>query len=258
MVTRNTPWPAGTPCWVDLSVDDIDKAVAFYGGLLGWEFQRGGPEMGGYSLALKNGAHVAGIGPKMMPDMPTAWTTYVATDDLDATVAKITAAGGTILSPAMDVMTLGRMAIATDPAGAVFGLWQSGDHTGFGVANEDSTVTWNENMSRDYEANRKFYGDVFGYRYDEVPNDTMKYATLNLRHGTVGGIGELPANLPPEIKAHWMLFFAVPNIESAMAKLPGLGGRITQPLLDTPYGRMAVATDDQGAAFTLVQPPPTA
>jgi len=29
VVTRDTRWPAGTPCWVDVTVDDIPKAIAF-------------------------------------------------------------------------------------------------------------------------------------------------------------------------------------------------------------------------------------
>ena len=62
MVTRDTPWPEGTPCWVDLSVDDLPKAIAFYQGLFGWEVQRGGPEVGGYSMALIGGKAAAGIG----------------------------------------------------------------------------------------------------------------------------------------------------------------------------------------------------
>ena len=48
---RDTRWPAGTPCWVDVSVDDVPKAIAFYQALFGWDIQVGGPEVGGYSIA---------------------------------------------------------------------------------------------------------------------------------------------------------------------------------------------------------------
>ncbi|MEU3711161.1 VOC family protein [Streptomyces catenulae] len=257
MVTRDTPWPEGTPCWVDLAVDDIDRAVAFYGGLLGWNVQRGGAEVGGYSLVVHEGANVAGIGPKMSPGVPTAWTTYLATEDTDRTAARITAAGGTVVVAPMDVMTLGRMAVAADPAGGVFGLWKAGDHTGFGIANEHGTVVWNENMSRDYAHNREFYGSVFGYRYGDIDDGMIKYATLDLPHGTVGGIGELPASLPQEIPAHWMTYFSTPDIDADVARVPGLGGTVAQPPFDTPHGRMAVVADDQGAVFSLITPPPT-
>ena len=64
MVTRDTRWPAGTPCWVDVSVDDVPKAIAFYQALFGWDIQAGGPEVGGYAIAHHNGRIVAGLGPK--------------------------------------------------------------------------------------------------------------------------------------------------------------------------------------------------
>ena len=85
MVTRDTRWPAGTPCWVDVSVDDVPKAIAFYRALFGWDIELGGPEVGGYSIAHQDGRIVAAISPKMgAPDAPSVWTTYLATDDADA------------------------------------------------------------------------------------------------------------------------------------------------------------------------------
>ena len=131
MVTRDTAWPPGTPCWADLSADDLGRARAFYSGLLGWNIPPGPAEMGGYSIADVAGRAVAGIGPKMgAPDAPVAWTTHLATDDADGSAARITAAGGQLLMEPFDVMDIGRMAIAADPAGAVFGLWQSLSFTG--------------------------------------------------------------------------------------------------------------------------------
>ena len=67
MVTRDSAWPSGTPCWVDLGVDDIARATAFYSGLFGWDIQAGPPEAGGYSMCLLAGHAVAGIGPKQGP-----------------------------------------------------------------------------------------------------------------------------------------------------------------------------------------------
>jgi len=86
MVTRDTAWGDGTPCWVDLGVADIAKAGAFYGALFGWEVHQGPPEVGGYALCLKDGKLVAGIGPKMGPaGESSTWTTYLAASDADAT-----------------------------------------------------------------------------------------------------------------------------------------------------------------------------
>lgn len=47
MTVRDTPWPVGTPCWVDLMTSDIGAAKEFYGGLFGWELVDQGEEAGG-------------------------------------------------------------------------------------------------------------------------------------------------------------------------------------------------------------------
>ncbi len=107
MVNRDTAWPEGTPCWVDLGVADIKKAITFYSAQFGWDIEEGGPEVGGYSLATIGGRNVAGIGPKMGGEQqPTMWTTYLAVDDADATAAKIKGAGGQVVMDVMDVMDL--------------------------------------------------------------------------------------------------------------------------------------------------------
>ena len=55
MVTRDSSWPSGTPCWVDLGVDDVSRATAFYSRLFGWDTQAGPPEAGGYTMCMLNG-----------------------------------------------------------------------------------------------------------------------------------------------------------------------------------------------------------
>ena len=256
MVTRDTRWPAGTPCWVDVSVDDVPKAVAFYEGLFGWDIQVGGPEVGGYSIAHSDGRIVAGIGPKMGPaEAPSAWTTYLATDDADATAAKIKGAGGQLLAEPMDVMSEGRMAIALDTAGAVFGIWQGENTTGVGVANEPGTLSWNEQMSRDWDASKAFYQAVFGYADQDMSSEGFKYAVLMVDGHEVGGIGEYPEGTPAEMPAAWGVYFAVTDTDAAMAKVTELGGRTVQPPMDTPFGRIGVVADNHGAVFSLITPP---
>ena len=256
MVTRDSAWPSGTPCWVDLGVDDIARACTFYSRLFGWDIQPGTPESGGYCLCLKTGHAVAGIGPKQgPPGTPSAWTVYLASDDADETASKITAAGGQILVAPMEVMDAGRMAIAADPAGAVFGVWQARSHTGMGLANEPGSVCWNENFSRDMDGNQAFYHAVFGYEYGDMSTPDFRYATLKLGGREVGGIGDLGTGFPPEVPAHWSTYFAVEDTDAAVAILTGAGGSVLRAPWDTPYGRMAAVSDDQGAAFSLMSAP---
>jgi predicted enzyme related to lactoylglutathione lyase len=256
MVTRDTPWPTGVPCWVDLGADDTDRARAFYSALLGWQAEPGSPETGGYSICQKNGRAVAGIGPKQAPaGVPPAWTTYIATDDADETAGKIAAAGGKVLLDPGDVMDAGRLAIAGDPGGAVFGLWQARATTGIELANEPGAPCWNENMSRDFEANKTFYRAVFGYDYEDMSSGGFRYAAFSVGGHVAGGIGELGPDFPAEIPPHWMVYFAVDDTDAAVTRVVELGGNVMRTPGDTPYGRMAVTSDDQGAVFSLISLP---
>lgn len=253
MVTREAAWPAGTPCWVDLGVDDITKAGAFYAGVFGWDISHGGPEVGGYSMCLKNGRAVAGIGPKQgPPGTPSAWTVYLASTDVDETAAAVRQAGGQVLAEPMTVMAFGRMAIAADPGGAVFGVWQAGEHTGFDLADEPGAVAWNENFSRDFDGNKVFYHAVFGYEYGDIPGMEFRYATVKLDGTEVGGIGELGPSFPADVPAHWSTYFAVPDTDAAVTTVTSTGGGVRREPWDTPYGRMAVVHDNQGAVFSLL------
>jgi uncharacterized protein len=253
MVTRDTAWPPGTPCWADLSADDLGRARAFYSGLLGWNIPPGPAEMGGYSIADVAGRAVAGIGPKMgAPDAPVAWTTHLATDDADGSAARITAAGGHLLMEPFDVMDIGRMAIAADPAGAVFGLWQSLSFTGAQLANEVGAMIWNEQLSRDLDGSKVFYQAVFGYGYGDIYDGDFRYATLELNGAIVGGIGELGDDRPADVPAHWSAYFAVADADAALSAVVRLGGRVIAPAWDSPYGRMAIVSDDQGGVFSVM------
>ncbi len=255
MSTREDPWPQGTPNWVDLSTPDPGASQQFYSSLFGWEVEDSGPEMGHYGMCRAGGRPVAGIGPQMGGDATPAWLTYLAADDVDKTAEAVAANGGTILAPPMDVGDAGRMAVAQDPTGAVFGIWQAGRTIGFERFNEPGSVVWNEAMSRDPERAKAFYTAVFGYGYD--PAQGMPYWMLQRAadHETVGGIGALEPSLPAEVPAQWRTYFLVDDTDVSAAKVRELGGNVVQPPVDTPFGRMAVVTDPQGAAFSIMTPP---
>jgi uncharacterized protein len=257
VVTRETAWPEGTPCWVDLAVSDIPKAIGFYSGAFGWEIQEGGEEVGGYAMAWLDGKTVAGIGPKMgSPESPTFWTVYLATDDADATTARIKGAGGHMLMEPMDVMDAGRMALATDITGAVFGIWQAREHIGVGLANAPGALTWNEHFSRDFEGAKAFYAAVFGYEYGDMSGDGFSYATLLLGGHEVGGIGGYPTETPVGHPAAWSTYFGTADTDSQAANVTNQGGTVVQPPRDSPYGRIAEVADNQGATFSVISVAP--
>ncbi len=254
MSTRDTAWAPGTPCWVDVAVGDVDSARLFYEGLFDWSVESGPPEFGGYSNAFKKGRYAAGITPQMTAGEPAAWTTYFAVADIDGVAAKVTASGGNVVADPMDVADLGKMALATDPAGAMFGLWQAGKHTGYTIANEPGTVIWTENMSTDWVVNKGFYQRVFGWDYDDMSDETFKYATFQVEGRVAGGLGEI-AESADATGAHWSVYFAVEDTDQAVDQAVRLGGSVIRPPWDTPQGRMAIVTDTQGASFALMSAP---
>lgn len=256
MPTRDTPWPEGTPCWVDLMSPDAERARAFYGELFGWQFQVGDESTGFYAMASLDDQQVAGVGALMAEGQPTVWTTYLAASDIEKTAQAILEAGGTVIQPPMDVFDFGRMAIAQDPTGGVFGLWQAGTHLGSTLVNETGTVVWNELLTRDYDAARAFYTDVFGYTYTELGDDGFQYSTIEVDGNTVGGLGGLPAEVPAAVPPHWLTYFAVDDADAAVEKAVALGGSVQRPAQDMPYGRHAGIADPSGAGFAVLKPIP--
>jgi predicted enzyme related to lactoylglutathione lyase len=250
MPTRDIPWPNGTPCWVDYGAADIDAAKAFYADLFGWEYTGGEPEYGGYLNATLKGEQAAGLGPRMDPNQPVAWTTYFATDDSDATVGRIREAGGTVVMEPMEVGPFGRMTIALDPQGNAFGLWEAGQHTGYRIYNEPGSLVWNEAAVDDSEAARAFYGAVFGFRFDEVPG-AGGYTTFATGDRPLGGLG---GHQPGSPKG-WTVCFAVASTDEAVAKVEAVGGKVTMSPQDTEFGRFAVVEDPWGAPFSVMQAP---
>lgn len=260
MPTHEGPWPQGTPCWIDVSVDDVGAARAFYAELFGWDIQDSPPEAGGYLMAMLDGKPVAGLGPRpaTMP-VPAAWTTYLAADSADDIHAKVLAAGGQAFMAPFDVMDAGRMFVAADPSGAVFGVWQAKAHGGAGVYNQPGAYTWTEVQTRDYQAAKAFYAAVFGYSYTEIGDGTAyNYATFTLPGGTdsVGGINDL-TKLPGQAPAHWLVWFDTADVDATLQRAKAIGASVTRDPSDSPYGRMAMLTAPQGEAFGVIDPTTT-
>jgi predicted enzyme related to lactoylglutathione lyase len=233
----------GVPSWVDLGADDPAAASEFYSSLLGWECPEGPPETGGYRVCLLRGLPVAGIGPKMGPG-PSTWTTYVNVADADDVAGKVTAAGGSVLAPPMDVMTFGRMAVFADPAGAVFAAWQAGEHKGAGVVNEPGAFTWSELMTTDTDGATAFYEAVFGWGLAASEMEgLLAYGEWQVGGRTIGGMMPKPPTVPAEMPPAWGVYFAVADTDATVGEVQRLGGSVMMPATDIEPGRFAVVAD---------------
>ena len=90
------------------------------------------------------GKNVAGVGPQQTPDMPPFWSVYVTVEDAAATSEAVTAAGGTVMVPPMDIFDAGTMAVYQDSVGSFVSCWQPDQHIGSQLVNVPGTFTWNE------------------------------------------------------------------------------------------------------------------
>ena len=273
-------YPAGVPCWVDTGQPDPEAAVEFYGGLFGWEFEDRMPadSPGRYFVAQLRGRDVAAVGsqPEQAPPTP-GWNTYVWVDSADDTTAKVKAAGGKALMEPFDVLEAGRMAVLTDPEGAVFSVWQAKEHKGAQLVNEPGTWNFSELNTRDPEGAKTFYGTVFGWEADTLDygegqttmwrlpgyGDFLERRDPDLRRrmaadGAPEGFEDAVAWLipmtsdqyPDDVPPHWNVTFAVDDADAVADRAAKLGGQVRVPPFDAPFVRMTVLSDPQGAAFT--------
>ena len=253
-----TSYTPGTPCWTDVTSTDLARSVEFYGALFGWQADVAPqPEAGGYTMFSLNGKYVAAGSPPQQEGIPSHWTTYIASDDVDTTAAKIREAAGTVLVEPFDVFDSGRMAVGQDPTGAIFGVWQAGNHIGAQLANEPGTMNWNECQTRDAKAAAAFYEAVFGVEVKQfLPAEGRPpYHVINVDGRGVAGIFEINEQMG-DVPPNWSTIFAVADHDATVAQAKELGGSALMQGLDLPeIGRLAVLRDPAGAVFQVLQPP---
>ncbi|AXK33413.1 VOC family protein [Streptomyces armeniacus] len=247
----------GTPCWASLMVHGLPASREFYHGLFGWEYRHGPQQLEPYVRAVVNGREVAGMGEmtsaRAQPHI--AWMPYMSTEDADTTAGLVRECGGTVAVGPLDVENAGRLAIAADPTGGTFGIWQPGTHLGLGTseAGAPGTPVWFELVTRETSSVGKFYPAVFGYEAEAVVSADFDYVTLHLDGRPVAGVHGVGRDLPRDRGPHWETYFAVEDTDAAARLVTELGGHVVRPPRDSPYGRLATVIDPEGAQFSVIR-----
>ncbi|QTJ67809.1 VOC family protein [Rhodococcus sp. ZPP] len=245
----------GAPCWIDLTSSDPAQVIPFYTDLFGWTADTDeDPQYGGYTIFGKNGSPIAGLGPQQ-PGNPygNIWTNYIASEDAQATAAKAADAGGRVMMPPMVVGDQGSMAILADPAGAVIGVWQADQHSGFGLVDEPGAPVWHETLSRNYASVLPFYADVFGWSYESMGDSTeFRYSQAKIGDRMVAGVMDADAFLPEGVPSFWQFYLGVDDADAAVARVTELGGSVQREPEDSPFGRLASVADPLGASFQIM------
>lgn len=256
------PNPHGSHIWYELMSPDPAGSKAFYDPVVGWTVGEAHDEVGYRMIARSDGGNAGGILPlsaeMQQHGAKPMWLGYVGVDDVDATLAKVAAAGGRVLMPAWDVDTIGRIALVTDPQGNPFYLMKptppAGDEdktSDVFSPTEEQRVAWNELSTADPDAARAFYGELFGWVSDEyMPMGEMgEYRFFDHAGQRIGAVcGVMPGGSPA-----WRYYFRVPSIGTAVEAVKAGGGSVSVGPHEVPGGdHIIIGKDPQGAEFALV------
>ncbi|MFE1292331.1 VOC family protein [Streptomyces sp. NPDC058751] len=245
--------PEGTPCWADAMFTDVEGAKSFYGDVLGWTFGESSSQYGNYTQAYSGGKAVAAVVPPMPgQEGQSAWCLYLASPDAATTAAKIRDRGGEVLMEPMQVGEFGTMALAREPGGAVFGVWQAGAHEGFESVGEPGAYAWAEVFTREPEKSDAFFPAVFPFRAQQVRDDAVDFRVFSIGEDPVLGRMRMTEDFPPEVPSYVNVYFAVEDCDEAVSKATERGAVLRFGPVDSPFGRFAALSDPQGAAFSVI------
>ncbi|MEU3184210.1 VOC family protein [Streptomyces sp. NPDC006923] len=251
---------AGAPCWVTLLSRDMSASQAFYGNVLGWTYRPAG--LGDdFCVALSDGLPVAGIGALATSlQVAVAWTPYFAVADVDEAAARIRERGATVAVGPLAFHS-GRAALAADPDGAAFGIWEGSVRSDWTVG-RGSAPAWLELRTRDTADAARFYSQVLGWAPEADGGLTLTHkddhAVLRQNEHVVAKIrgGAEQAVADPQKRPRWHVYFRVPEVSGSLKAALNGGGA----LASTPDGaaspdgstqREATLRDPDGALFTV-------
>jgi predicted enzyme related to lactoylglutathione lyase len=241
---ERTSYPPGTFSWAELATSDAGGAKGFYARVFGWEYEDNPAGEGQvYSMARRDGHHVAAL---FEDDRrPPHWNCYVTVASADETTQQATGLGAAVMAEPFDVMDVGRMAVIADPAGAALCLWEPRAHIGATLVNTPGSMTWNDLVTPDPGGAAEFYGRLFGWTFEEMPQ-AGGYQVIRNGDRTNGGI--FPSQDGPP---NWMPYFGHEDVDGLVGQIDGLGGRLYNGPVALPNGRIAVLADPQGAVFAV-------
>ena len=238
----------GNFVWFELIVPDVGRARRFYPETIGWRASvietAGGP----YTMLLENDDARAGIVTPPAGPQPPHWAPYLSVQDVDAAAARVTANGGQVLAPAVDIPMIGRVAPVADPQGATMMLFKR-------ETAEDQTdaMHWTELWAHDAEGMLDFYKAVAEVTVETMPMGFGKYYVLRgSGDQPMGGVMTSP---DPKVPPMWLSFVDVDDPDATLTRAQNNGGKIIKPAADMPgIGRFGVFADDQGAVLAVIRP----
>jgi predicted enzyme related to lactoylglutathione lyase len=253
-VSKIESYAPGSFCWAELATGDAAAAKQFYAEMFGWTAVDMPTPNGPYTILKAEGDDVAAL---YTPPagVPYHWGVYFSVTSADEAATKVTSLGGKVVAGPFDAMDAGRMAIAEDPQGATFSVWQANKHIGATYNGALNRVLWPELVTRDTAGAAAFYKALLGWgSKPETGIESAQYTEWQLGGQSIGGLlpmqGPQWEGMPP----HWGIYITVAECDERAQKATQLGGKLCVPPTDIPnVGRFSVVGDPQGAVFSIIQ-----
>ena len=247
----------GKLIWAELVTPDVSAAKRFYAALFGWSFQDIHARDTDYSVALLDGAPIAGLVQRAFPPgehRQPAWLAFLSVHSVREAGRLITTHGGKQIAAPRTYAHRGRQAVYADPQGAVFAVLHSSSGDPPDVLAAPGEWIWSALVTQDPDTDAAFYQDVFGFEvFDLPPEGRAEHLVLSSQQYARASVNAPPAaqtHSPP----HWVDFVRVNSVTDVVAKATANGGRVlVAPHTGRHGGLVAVIADPAGAPIGVLE-----
>jgi uncharacterized protein len=121
---------------------------------------------------------------------------------------------------------------------------------------DQGTPSWVDLQTPDPDAAKSFYTALFGWTYDDQPiPEGGVYSMAMMGKEQVAAMAQQPPEMATAgAPAFWNTYLAVDDVDAAVAKAEGAGGKTLMPAMDVmDAGRVGFVADAGGAAVGLWQ-----
>jgi uncharacterized protein len=247
----------GSYVWYELATNDVERAIEFYGDVVGWGTEKFGGPAPSYWIWTASGTGIGGLmaltAESKQVNASPHWVAYVNVADVDRLTKQAVSLGATSCVPPHDIPTVGHISMFADPQGAVLAMIKpEGADRPAPEGPEPGHVVWRELLTDDAPAALRFYGELFGWQQTQAlemgPNGT--YHIYGKGGRELGGMMQRPPGYP--LPPHWLYYVHVSDLDAALQRVQRGGGKVWMGPMPIPTGeRVAQCLDPQGAAFAL-------
>lgn len=240
--------------WFDLFTHDIQKTTSFYQGVFGWTFvDTAGPDNPVKTIRLASLPIANAVELTTGKDGgESTWLSYMSVPDADMAATLVKDLNGTLYKKTMDLPNRGRIVIAIDPEGAIFGMVSSPTGDPPDLSDRENNFIGAELWTSDTESAINLYKALAGYRLESVEvGNGGTYNLLTRDTMPRAGVVKIPWD---DVKPNWIPYIGVRDLALTIARVEKLGGSL---LIKPPAGKfvnpLAIAADPTGAVFGIQQ-----